>query len=419
MISAGSAGDVPLENLISLAFQLDQTSGQGQQTLVLKSGVVQYLVELHFMRIAQCNDIRRTAMTIVRPALRLMFALLLVGVTIARGEGPCPGKSWEDVSDPAKLGWSRVKLHAAREYSQTIATAAVFIAVDGRVLDQWGETTTRYNVHSIRKSFMSALYGIHAHEGHINLSAALAQLGIDDNQPALTAEEKSATLYDLIKARSGIYHPALYETERMKAERPVRGSHAPGTFWYYKNWDFNVLGTVFERQTKTNLFAELKTRIADPIGMEDFRVADGHYVTGADSIHRAYPFDMTARDMARFGLLFLRGGVWRGKQVVPTDWVRQSTASYSDAGERGGYGYMWWVAKDGKHLPGVTLSDGSFSARGSHGHYILVVPSYDLVIVHRVNSTIAGNDVTSKQFGNLVSLILEARRDEFPSINSP
>ena len=347
-------------------------------------------------------------MTITRHALHLMVALLLIGACIARGEGHYPGKSWEHVPDPAKIGWSRDKLHAARDYSKTIATAAVFIVVDGQVLDQWGKTTTRYNVHSIRKSFMSALYGIHVHEGHINLSATLAELGIDDNKPSLSAVEKKATLHDLIKARSGIYHPALYETEGMKEKRPQRGSHAPGTFWYYNNWDFNVLGTVFERQTKTNLFAELKARIADPIGMEDFRVADGHYVTAPDSIYRAYPFDMTARDMARFGLLFLRGGMWRGKHVVPTDWVRQSTTSYSDAGERGGYGYLWWVAANGKHLPGVKLPDGSFSARGSGGHYILVVPAYDLVIVHRPS---VDDDVTSKEFGKLVRLILQARHE--------
>ncbi len=347
-------------------------------------------------------------MTIKRHALHLMVALLLTGVCLARGEDHYPGDSWEAVSDPAKLGWSRDKLRAARDYSKTLATEAVFIVVDGQVLAQWGKTRTRYNVHSIRKSFMSALYGIHIRDGDINLSWTLAQLGIDDNQPSLTAVEKKATLHDLIEARSGVYHPAAYETEGMKDKRPERGSHPPGTFWYYNNWDFNVLGAVFERQTKTKIFAELKARIADPIGMEDFRVSDGHYATARDSIYRAYPFDMTARDMARFGLLYLRGGRWRGKQVVPAKWVKESTTSYSDAGERGGYGYLWWVAAGGKHLPGVKLPDGSFSARGSGGHYILVVPAYDLVIVHRPGEE---DDVTSKEFGKLVRLILEARRE--------
>ena len=71
---------------------------------------------------------------------------------------------------------------------------------------------TRYNVHSIRKSFLSALYGIHVREGRVDLAATLESLGIDDNEPSLTPVEKKATLHDLIEARSGIYHAALYET---------------------------------------------------------------------------------------------------------------------------------------------------------------------------------------------------------------
>ena len=337
----------------------------------------------------------------------LLVAVALVGAS-AQGR-VFPARGWERIPDVAKAGWAPAGLKAARDYSQTIPTAAVMIVAGGRVVDQWGETTTRFNIHSIRKSFLSALYGIHVHEGRIDLSATLEKLGIDDNEPSLTAAEKQATLHDVIKARSGVYHAALYETPGMKAARPARWSHAPGTFWYYNNWDFNVLGTVFERQTKTNIFAEFKARLADPIEMEDYRIEDGSYSTGSDSVYPAYPFRMTARDMARFGLLFLRSGVWRGRQVVPADWVKESTTSYSDTGASGGYGYLWWVAVAGRHLPGVTLPEGTYSARGAGGHYILVLPAYDTVIVHRVNTDQAGLQVTAEQFGALVKLILDSR----------
>lgn len=320
-----------------------------------------------------------------------------------------PGKTWQRVASPEKLGWSPAKLQEARNYAATIQTAAVMVVTDGRVLAEWGETARRFNVHSIRKSFLSALYGIHVHEGRINLALTMKELGIDDNEPSLTDAEKQATVHDLLKARSGIYHPALYETASMKAARPARFSHAPGTFWYYNNWDFNALGTIFERLTKTNIFHEFKARIADPIGMQDYRVEDGSYVTGSDSVYPAYPFRMTARDMARFGLLFLRNGLWKGRQIVPPAWVKESTTSYSDAGASGGYGYLWWVAVNGRHLPGVELPDGSYSARGAGGHYILVIPAYDLVIVHRVNTDIQGRSVSAAEFGRLVKLILEAR----------
>ncbi len=293
--------------------------------------------------------------------------------------------------------WSAEKLRAARAYSETIDTAAVMIVQHGAVVDEWGETARKFNCHSIRKSLLGALYGIEAAAGRIDLKRTLGELGIDDNAPSLTPTEKRATVLDLLKARSGVYHPALYETPWMKAMRPPRGSHPPGTFWYYNNWDFNALGTIFERQTGTKLFEAFKKLIADPLEMQDYRVEDGEYFTGPDSVHPAYPFRMTARDLARFGLLFLRQGAWRGKQIVPREWVSESTKSHSDAGGGEGYGYLWWSAKD------------SFSARGAGGHYIWVIPSMDLVVVHRVNTDEPGNEVTGEQFSLLLHLVLDAK----------
>jgi CubicO group peptidase (beta-lactamase class C family) len=346
----------------------------------------------------------------LRWALCLVLLVGFVGsLPVATAGHDYPGKSWKRVGSPEKIGWSRDKLKAARDYAGTIKTEAVMIVVDGKVLDEWGETARKFNVHSIRKSFLSALYGIYVREGKIDLTKTMEQLGIDDNEPSLNGSEKKATVHDLLKARSGIYHPALYETAGMKAARPPRYSHEAGTFWYYNNWDFNVLGIVFERSVKNTIFREYKARIADPIGMQDYSIDDGTYVTGPDSVYAAYPFRMTARDMARFGLLFLRDGAWKGKQVIPAAWVKESTAWYSEAGESGGYGYLWWTAANGKHLPGVTLPDASYSARGAGGHYILVVPPWDLVIVHRVNTDIRGQQVSGAEFGQLVKLILKAR----------
>ena len=321
-----------------------------------------------------------------------------------------PGSSWEKAKRPEDLGWSSEKLKLAREYSETIETAGVMIVHDGAVVDEWGETARHFNVHSIRKSFLSALYGIYVKEGKIKLSSTMAELGIDDNEPSLTDYEKRARVSDLLKARSGIYHPALYETPGMKASRPKRSSHQPGTFWYYNNWDFNALGAIFEQRTKLSIFEAFKQRIAGPLQMEDYSLDNTQYVRGPDSIHPAYPFRMTARDMARFGLLFLRGGKWEDKQIVPQSWVAESTKSYSDAGPSGGYGYMWWVAANGKHLPEVDLKDGAYSARGAGGHYILVIPDLEVVIVHRVNTDLPVRGVGSAQFGKLVKLILDAKQ---------
>jgi CubicO group peptidase (beta-lactamase class C family) len=182
-------------------------------------------------------------------------------------------------------------------------------------------------------------------------------------------------------------------------------------FWYYNNWDFNALGSILEQATKTPIFEDFKARIADPLEMEDCRVEDGSYFRGAESIHPAYPFRMTARDMARFGLLYLRGGWWRDRAIVSREWVEESTRSYSEVGQGGGYGYLWWVAPNGgPHFTSAYFKGRVFSARGAGGHYIVVVPYLDLVVVHRVNTDVAGRFVTDAQFGHLMQLILDARR---------
>jgi CubicO group peptidase (beta-lactamase class C family) len=309
------------------------------------------------------------------------------------------------------------KLKVAREYSATISTDAVILVVDGQILDEWGATSLKHNVHSVRKSLLNSIYGIYVHAGRIDLQKTLGELGIDDNEPSLTEEEKRATVRDLLMARSGVYHAALYESPNMKKARPARHSHQPGSFWYYNNWDFNVLGEIFERAVKNSIFREFNDKIALPTQMEDFVVEDGDYVTGPDSVHPAYPFRMTARDLARFGLLFLRLGVWRGNQVVPSEWVRESTMAYSDAGTypgegggaAGGYGYLWWTSIDGKHFPNVTMPDGSYSARGSGGQYIIVVPAYDLIVVHMVDTDIEDREVSVPQFSKLLQLILDSK----------
>jgi len=186
-------------------------------------------------------------------ALISLTVLLVVAPTQAPAQIRYPGTSWDRAPSPESLGWSTDKLHLAKEYAATVHTAAVMIVIDGVVLDEWGDTAKRFNVHSIRKSFLSALYGIHVKEGRIRLTDTLADLGIDDNEPRLSPMKKQATVANLLKSRSGIYHPALYETPNMAMARPARGSYPPGAFWYYNNWDFNVLGTILERATKATV----------------------------------------------------------------------------------------------------------------------------------------------------------------------
>ncbi|MEO7743407.1 MAG: serine hydrolase [Usitatibacter sp.] len=322
-----------------------------------------------------------------------------------------PAAEWRAMASPKAHGWSEDGLARVRQRADEIGSAAVMIVEDGQVVAQWGDVERRYKCHSIRKSLLSALIGLHVDSGAIDLGKTLADLGIDDRE-GLTPREKAAKVLDLLMARSGVYHPTGYETEYMKNLKPARHSHGPGTWWCYNNWDFNTLGTIFEQVTKRGIFDEFRDRIASPLGMQDFRYdserKDGEYVSFDTSIHRAYPFRMSARDLARFGLLFLRGGRWGETQVIPEKWVRMSVRSYSHAGERGGYGYMWWVAQGDVHFPQIAVPPGTYTARGAGGHYVVVIPSMVLVVVHRAD-TDAGKRIDSLPFGSLLEAILAAR----------
>jgi CubicO group peptidase (beta-lactamase class C family) len=333
-----------------------------------------------------------------------------------------PGESWQKAKSPELFRWSSKKLAAAKAYSEQIGSAAVMVVDDGTVIDAWGDITRKFKCHSMRKSLLSALIGIHVEEGHIDLSKTLEEMGIDDNEPSLTETEKQATVGDLIKASSGIYHPALYEAPIMKAMRPERHSHAPGTFYYYNNWDFNALGTIFEQETGTKIFEEFDRRIAKPLQMEDFKVSDCHYVTGYESIHSAYPFRMSTRDLARFGLLFLREGRWENKQIVSLEWVRESTATHSVIGSYRGYGYMWSTSENGGPYPNIHVKQRTFGHSGLGVHFFIVLPSRNLVIVHRVDTDKPGPYPKSNQLGRLLWLILDAAGEkeigENPSIEA-
>jgi len=320
--------------------------------------------------------------------LSRFFAPLLAALLLAHGafaQQIFPGADWQLVP-PAKSGWSESGLAEARQRSEQLHATAVMVVHRGALVAEWGNTVRRTELASVRKSLLSALIGIAVAQHKISLDSTLASLGIDDNPPALTDVEKRATVRLLLQARSGVYHPALYETAAMARERPARGSHAPGTFFYYNNWDFNALGTIYERATGTGIYDALDRLIAKPIGMQDYRPSDGEYFTGPDSIHRAYPIRMSARDLARFALLYLRDGAWAGRQIVPAAWVRESTQPHSDTRRSGipvGYGYLWWTAP--RDVDQGSLGPGWFTALGAGGQYAFVMPAHDLVVVSRVD----------------------------------
>lgn len=334
--------------------------------------------------------------------------LMQVGTTIY------PGREWERAAMPEALGWSASGLAEAHTFADAIGSAALMIVQGGIVVDAWGDVGRKYQCHSIRKSLLSALFGIAVEAGHVNLSTTLADLAIDDIEPALTAAEKLATVADLLTSRSGIYHAASQETAEMVDRRPERGSHAPGTFWYSNNWDFNALGTIYEQQTGIKIYEAFNRYLSVPLHMQDYDITDFAYDGGAASHHATYVFSMSSRDLARLGLLYLYNGQWEGAQIVPAAWIRDSTVSHVEIRPNCGYGYLWLTGIKQGLFPHVNVKAHCYYAAGERGHYLIVLPYKNLVVVHRVNTDINEGSVTRKQMGWLLRLILAASGDVEP-----
>lgn len=295
-----------------------------------------------------------------------------------------PSPTWTKAEDPAALGWSMEKLAKAEDFSRAYAPTAVMIVQDGKVIASWGDVAHKVNIRSMRKSLLSALYGIAVAEGRIGLDRTIGELGIDDRAPSLSETEKQATIRDLLMARSGVYHAAAYEAPDMKARRPQRGSHPPGSYWYYNNWDFNTLGFIYQKLVGADVFHSFAERIAEPIGMQDFSSADGEFVFEPSSDYPAYTFRLTARDLARFGWLYLNRGAWSGAQILPADWVDESTKPWSQ-GDRGlDYGYLWWVLPRGATWGQPSLA-GSYMALGFGGQGLAIVPQLRLVVAQLID----------------------------------
>lgn len=357
---------------------------------------------------------------------RFLLPVLLLVATACAGTAassglavPCPegevypAAEWERLSAPECAGWSPEGLDRVRERLSGLTTTAFMAIVDGRVLMEYGDPTAVSYLASVRKSVLSMLYGIYVEGGVVDLDATLEQLGIDDVQ-GLTPEEKQARVRDLLAARSGVFHPASNAGDDL-ASAPPRGSQPPGSYYLYSNWDFNALGTIFEQVTGRDIYDALDEHLARPLGFRDFDRSQHRRTGNAErSRHLAYHMHLSARDMARIGLLMEREGMWEGRRIVPADWVRESTRAITPRTEMNperrregpfGYGYLWWVFDDPRLGPEYA---GAFTGLGAVGQHILVMPALDLVVVHKTRPG-EGQGVSHGQFLDVVAELLEAR----------
>ncbi|TXN44909.1 serine hydrolase [Methylobacterium sp. WL7] len=332
-------------------------------------------------------------------AQKFVFLLGLFATLMASHSAAA--QTWT-LKEPKTSGWRNDTLSTLATDLHNEAVTAFLVVQDGSIVGAWGDTSRKVNVASIRKSLLSALYGSLVADGKISLTQTLAELGIDD-EPALTVAEKRATVRDLLMSRSGVYHAAAYETADMRRKRPPRGSHAPGAFWYYNNWDFNALGSTYRQAAGETIFDGFAKRIAAPIGMEDFSASDGRSVGAPTSRHPAYRFDLTARDLARFGQLILDGGRWKDRPVIPASWVENSTSLHSGTDHDPlGYGYLWWILPEDRFGPGAAL------ASGYGGQKLAIIPAKHLVVVQLIVTRDGPHRDRTSQFLDRLSRLMAA-----------
>ncbi len=337
-------------------------------------------------------------------AFSLVLGILLAasGASPGQAQGDrVPGERWMRYTDVTQAGFDAEKLEAARATWEGLPSSAFMVIADGAAVAAWGEVERRFMCHSVRKSFLTALYGIYWDRGEIELNKTLADLGIDDEPDPLLETEKRARILDLLKARSGVFHPAAYAG---RTDSRPRGSEGPGRYFAYNNWDFNTAAAILMQETGADVFEAFDEYFGKPLQMEDWRLSDGYYHYERDkSKYPAYPFRMSARDAARFGLLFAREGMWHDERILSEHWVRRSSALYSIDSDVMGYGFMWWVMRE----PRFTRH-GMFAALGVGNQMIAVLPKSDLVIVNRAN-TYEGESTPMPALLDLIEQVLEAR----------
>jgi len=234
---------------------------------------------------------------------------------------------------------------------------------------------------SMAKSYISALVGIAIHEGFItNVNDSITKY-----IPELSNKKgfNKITIRHLLQMTSGIKSSESYYSPFGLAARMYYGRHLkniithlktdyePGTKFAYRSMNTQMLGLILERATKKNITQYLNEKIWQPLGME--YDASWSIDKKNNGLEKAFCcINARARDYAKFGRLYLNKGNWNGKQLIPEDWIKESTKIDTEAGSVWYYQYQWWI---------TNKKQQNFAASGLHGQYIYVNPSKRVIIV--------------------------------------
>jgi len=366
------------------------------------------------------------------------------------GEGrPWPGDKWE-VSTPEAEGFDAAAIQElVSEMSDGVygLVDAFMLIRNGKVVadyrfeqDYWSvmadydttkhmynydhpdwhpylEGSELHSLQSVTKSVMSTALGIAMDDGLIGDVDSAVMPWFESYAPYETDERKqSTTLEDFLTMRSGIkwvetggYSGDEHDTIQMELseewiryvlERPMDAT--PGIRYQYNDGVSVLLGKVVREATGKRVDEFARERLFDPIGIKEFywKITPDGEVDAEGGLY------LKTEDLARFGYLFLRKGVWNGEQIVSSDWVERATSPVvpdirpNNGRQDQGYGYQWWVVD---HEDGKT---NIFAGNGYGGQFVFVSPEHDIVAVF--NGWNIHGGASKSTFGAFQRVILPA-----------
>lgn len=309
---------------------------------------------------------------------------------------PLPGDDWE-VSTPAEQGLDPELV--ADLYSRAAEHKTLYgllIIKNGHLIAErysnHGALDREVALASVTKSYTSAFVGIALDQGCLSsVDRKMMDFFPEFAGQISDPRKEQITVGDMLKMRSG--YPWEEDTppylDRLFSDNDwlphivdFALTSDPGTRFGYSNLTAHLVGVIVARACDTDLRTYGRQTLFRPIDAEvGFWPMDasGNYFGGGD-------ISFTARDVARFGLLYLNDGVYEGKQIIPADWVRESLQTYSTGlyGDRLGsyfrdigYGYLWWSARAGRHHFNYAWGHG--------GNLIILLDELDMVIVTTAN----------------------------------
>ena len=354
----------------------------------------------------------------------LLFIALIVSSTRA-GDMAFPGKDWE-LASPQSQNVDAEKLKAAVDYLAASAGSngvkRMVIVRNGRMIWRGPEADKPQGVWSVTKAFTSTAHGLLIEDGKCTLDT-LAK----DFDPALAKYYPTVTLRHFATMTSGLDGVGGgydFDDQRRGDQNalvePLPPFFPPGTKYMYWDEATQHYGYTLTQIAGESLHDYLKRRILDPIGITQFNWkpdATGKVLNWTGGI------EISAEDLARFGLLFLNRGNWNGRQLINADWVDQATrvqvpASIPNAlptSSRKGsgvYGYHWWpngITPEGqRRWPDAPLS--TYSRSGYNNNDLFVIPAWNMVTV-RLGLDEQEDEITTAEYNTFLRMIGEAILD--------